>query len=219
MGGRVKQRAYVSDVRSQAAAGTRARILAAARDLFLDMGYAGTTTTAVARAAGVSQAAVFAAFGSKPALLVSVVASEAKGVADVPMRELPDWRRMAAEPDPVAAVALFASFVRRAHERTWRLLGLVRSASDGDPALGEAAARAGEGRRDDCAWFMTEVLRLPRRVARGDLLDVVWAQASVDMYRLLVVERGWPPARYERWLAETLRGLLLDTAPARPPSR
>ena len=36
-----------------------------------------------------------------------------------------------------------------------------------------------------------------------------WAVSSPEVYRLLVCERGWPPSRYEDWLAETTATLLL----------
>jgi hypothetical protein len=39
--------------------------------------------------------------------------------------------------------------------------------------------------------------------------DVIWVTNSADVYVLLTAERGWSPERYERWLAETWRLLLL----------
>lgn len=214
----VKKRSYVSAVRQQGANETRARVLGAARDLFLERGYAQTTTSGVARAAGVSQASIFAAFGSKAQLLVAVVSAEASGSVVEPMRQRPQWRRIAGEPDPATAIALFARFATQAHGRTWRLLSLVRAASDGDPDLAAAAARAAEARRSDCEWLVRDVLRIPEP-GPGDgphdghgsdhVVDVLWAQSSVDVYRLLVVDRRWSPERYEHWLTETLRTLLL----------
>ena len=40
--------------------------------------------------------------------------------------------------------------------------------------------------------------------------DVLWALTSYDLYRMLVVERGWKPARYETWLAQLLIQHLLQ---------
>jgi hypothetical protein len=39
--------------------------------------------------------------------------------------------------------------------------------------------------------------------------DVIWVTNSAEVYVLLTAERGWSPERYERWLAETWRLLLL----------
>ena len=44
----VKTRTYTSPVRRERAAATRARVLAAARELFLDRGYARTTAREIA---------------------------------------------------------------------------------------------------------------------------------------------------------------------------
>ncbi|HEY4440946.1 MAG TPA: helix-turn-helix domain-containing protein [Candidatus Elarobacter sp.] len=51
---------------------TRARILAAARDLFETRGTRGTTTREVAERAGVNEATLFRHFGSKSALLIAM---------------------------------------------------------------------------------------------------------------------------------------------------
>jgi AcrR family transcriptional regulator len=74
----------------------RSEIVAAAVHLFAEHGYAGTTTDAVARAAGISQPYVVRLFGSKRALFVAVVdyAFEeiAGALADVPRTATPDER-------------------------------------------------------------------------------------------------------------------------------
>jgi hypothetical protein len=46
-------------------------------------------------------------------------------------------------------------------------------------------------------------------VARGT--DVLWALVHPDVWHLLVDQRGWDPADYQRWLAETSRAQLLRT--------
>jgi hypothetical protein len=39
--------------------------------------------------------------------------------------------------------------------------------------------------------------------------DFVWATNAPEFYQLLVGQRGWSPERYERFLADTWRRLLL----------
>jgi hypothetical protein len=46
-------------------------------------------------------------------------------------------------------------------------------------------------------------------VRARDAADVIHALASPELYRLLVVDRAWPPDRYERWLADALSSQLL----------
>lgn len=56
---------------------TRAALLAAARELFADRGYAGTTVRGVADRAGVNQALLFRYFGNKEALFTEAVTEQA----------------------------------------------------------------------------------------------------------------------------------------------
>ena len=67
MPGRVKKRTYGSPARQAKAAATRARIIDAAARLFLERGYARTSTAAIGKAAQTSEASVFAVFGATPA--------------------------------------------------------------------------------------------------------------------------------------------------------
>jgi len=39
--------------------------------------------------------------------------------------------------------------------------------------------------------------------------DILWALSNEEIYRELVHERGWPPNRYETWIARTLKEQLL----------
>ena len=69
----VKTRSYRSPRRQEQAAATRRSVLRAARDLFTRDGYAATTVTAIAAAAGVSLDTVYASVGRKPELLLAVI--------------------------------------------------------------------------------------------------------------------------------------------------
>ena len=39
--------------------------------------------------------------------------------------------------------------------------------------------------------------------------DMLWTCNSPEVYELLVVQRGWTPERYGRWVADTLTAALL----------
>jgi hypothetical protein len=47
------------------------------------------------------------------------------------------------------------------------------------------------------------------RVDPADAADIIWATNAPELYQLLVGQRGWSPERYEHFLAETWRRLLL----------
>lgn len=80
------------------AAETRTRLLRAAADAFAEHGYDGTRVADIARAAGVSNGALYAHFGSKAELLVEALRKHGR-------RELADL--FAAEPDrPITELLL-----------------------------------------------------------------------------------------------------------------
>ena len=88
-------RAYDATGRREQARANRARVLDTARDLFVADGYAATSMTRIARAAGVSTPTVFAAFGSKANLLKEAAESALVGDAEpVPLAERPQMRRV-----------------------------------------------------------------------------------------------------------------------------
>lgn len=59
----------------------RAGILSAAEAAFLDHGYAGTTVSDIAAAAGFTKGAVYSNFGGKPELLAAVCAAHIEAIA------------------------------------------------------------------------------------------------------------------------------------------
>jgi hypothetical protein len=50
---------------------------------------------------------------------------------------------------------------------------------------------------------------MPGFAWRSDAADIIWATNAPELYQLLVTQRGWSPERYEHFLAETWRRLLL----------
>lgn len=207
MGETVKKRRYVSPTRQARAEATRRRIIDAAAELFLDSGYGRTSTARIAKAARISEASVFAVFGSKADLLVSVVADHVVRHPDFPLRERPVWQTLAADDDKTPALAEIARIVRRAHDRSWRLLAVAQAAAQDDPTVAAAVGRAADRRRLDCEWFLSEVIGLgePDAAAKA---DEFWTLINVENYRHLVVERSWKPDRYESWLAMMLSATL-----------
>ena len=50
---------------------------------------------------------------------------------------------------------------------------------------------------------------LRRGLRRAEAVDIAWLLSDPVLYRRLVGVRGWPVARFEKWLAATLRQQLL----------
>src|SRR5215471_3546420 len=182
--GGTSRRPYHSPARRRQAEQTRARILAAARDLFRSAGYAATTMEAIASSAQVSAKTVEAAFGSKRGVLAALV----DPLASVgPPRHLVDQIRAAA--DPSDRLRLVAELTRHAYEASVPEFELMRSAAAIAPEIA-AAARQVESRRRANQERLVGFFR-EEGVLRGDLdpdqaTDIIWALTSYDMYRALV---------------------------------
>ncbi len=123
---------------------TRAAVLAAARQLFLDVGYAATTMGAVANAAGVSVETVYKAFGNKPGLVKALFDVAVVGDDEpMPLVQRDFVKRNMAEPDPRRKLLDYGEHygrVRRGPARCSSSCATPRSAM---PAPAEVWARSG----------------------------------------------------------------------------
>src|SRR5580700_2247094 len=121
-----------------AATETRERLLRAAADVFAERGYDGTRVADIAAAAGVSNGALYAHFGSKADLLVAALRAHGK-------RVLSDL--LAADPGrPVTDLLLQVgrSLPRRQDSRGYLVVEALIAA--GRVACRSGAGRAGRGR-------------------------------------------------------------------------
>ena len=99
------KRGYESPLRDEQARATRRAIVAAAAELFIAQGYAATTIDAIAKAANVSRKTVFAAGGSKFALLKDAYDWSLVGDDEpIPMADREPVQRIIATSDPARAV-------------------------------------------------------------------------------------------------------------------
>lgn len=199
--------AVKSPYRRLQAEATRERIATAARRLFARDGYAATTIEAIAREAGVAVPTVYATFGSKRAILLSLLdAMEAEGGVE----QLHEWTA-AATADPARQVRAWVTFSRRFFERGLDLLEIARAAGTADPDI-RAVSREGDRRRREAAraqlrgWAKLGALR--PSLDKREAADLLWTLLSPEVFRLLVVECKWSGARYERWLVAELGALL-----------
>ncbi|HEX9036536.1 MAG TPA: helix-turn-helix domain-containing protein [Ktedonobacterales bacterium] len=203
-------RQYHSPRRAQQAEATRDAIVRGARRLFAQYGYQATTLQAIAQEAGVAVPTIYATFGSKAAILSTLVKSAG---ADEDIRALAE--AAFSEPDPRRQVRLAATVMRAIMERDDDLMELLRQAGGGDPDL-DAAWRQSHSQRLNrlgaLAAQYAEKGALKSGLSVEEATDIQFALSSPEIYRLLTRERGWTPERFEAWLAETLTALLLREA-------
>ena len=208
-------RSYRSELRTQQAELTRGLIAEAARSAFLEQGWAGTSIKNVAERAGVSDATVYAVFGSKAGLALSLV-DTIDARADVP-RVIAELE--AASGDPAAQLGAFIDFDRRLYERAGDVVRLLVEVGRNQPELGKAAAegrlRGERNRRRIFATWPARAWRSGMDVERA--VDVYAVLVNIGTYDEAVEQRGWSPDRVQEWWHATLTELLLK--PPAPRSR
>ena len=210
MPGPVKRR-YDATGRRQAAARTRAAILDAARDLFTERGYAATSMTAIADRAGVALDTVYASVGRKPELARLLIETAISGTDQAIPAEQRDYvQAIQAAPDAATKIAVYAAAITVIAPRLALVLAIVQQAAHAEPELARLWDQIAERRAANMRRFVADLASVhPLRLDPGPAADIVWATNAAEMYQLLVGQRGWSPQRYEHFLADTWRRLLL----------
>lgn len=196
----------------------RRAVLDAARTLFLERGYGATTIGAVSERADVPQATLYRLFGSKQGILKALLDTSVAGDDEpVPVAERPQVQALLRAPDAAERLAGLAALTVDINARTAPIYRILVSAAGSDPEaavlLEDLARQRGDGQRR-VATSLAESGALRPDLAVADAADLIHALASPEVYALLVVERGWTPDRFERWLASALADQLL--APPSP---
>jgi AcrR family transcriptional regulator len=202
------KRPYHSRARQRQAEETRQRILTAARELLASRGYVGMTMEAIAEAAEVSPKTVSAVVGSKREILAELVNPAA---FDTHIQQLLDQLR--ASQEPLQRVALVVLICRQVYESLVSEFELLRTAGVVAPELADLGRQIEVRRRQNQAYLIADLQEqgvLSHGLSSEEATDVLWALTSYDLYRLLVVERRWPPERYETWLTNLLIQHLLQ---------
>jgi AcrR family transcriptional regulator len=181
----------------------------AARTLMTAHGFDGTTIEAIAQEAGVAPQTVYAVFGSKKGIVADLMDRARFGPA---YREA--VRRVKATGDPVEALRGVGRIAVGIYRSEQAELDLLRGAGTVSPELA-VMAREKEHERYEAQAPLGAILARSKRLRPGITAavarDVIWTLSGRENYRMLVAERGWSPAQYEKWLGDLLvRSLLTD---------
>jgi AcrR family transcriptional regulator len=207
------RRRYRSAARDEGARRTREAIVIAACELFVEHGYVATSLADIAAAAGVARPTVFAAFGSKPALLRQVLDHALAGdEAPVAVADRPWFRPVWDAATPGAVLDAYAEVCVVIAGRAAQLFETVRRAADDAPEVAELWNTLQSNRLAGATMVIEHVLTL------GDLAPELDAAAAIDTlwlfndpahYAALVLQRGWSEDAFRDWLANRMRGALL----------
>jgi AcrR family transcriptional regulator len=191
----------------------RAAVVGAARDLFLERGYGATTIEAISEHADVPVATVYRLFASKHGILKALLDVSIVGDHDaVPMSDRPQVRELTADLDARTQLEGFVGVAAQINDRVALIYRILVSAAATDPdaaALLDGLTQQRQQGQKVIARSLARAGSLRSGLKERDAADIIHALLSPEMYRLTVVDRGWPPDRYRRWLSDLLVSQLL----------
>jgi AcrR family transcriptional regulator len=179
------KRAYVSSLRSAAAAEKRDRVIqAAAQSLREDASIVSFSLDTVAKAAGVTRLTVYNQFGSRRALLEAVFDDIARqgGLAEI--------AGAMAITDPHAALDRLVEIFCRFWDRD-PAVGRLHDAMTTDPEFAVALIERNERRRKAVSTLLNRVTnKTASRRERQNAVDMIFALTSYAMFAMLRQDRA-----------------------------
>jgi AcrR family transcriptional regulator len=191
--------------RQRQALATKQQIAAAARRLFNERGYVATTISAIAEVADIPAPTVYSALGSKANILKAIAWETASGL-DIDRAHV----EALTAPDPRTGLRLAAAIQRRQYEQMYDVIAIYQEAARTDPDIAHDQhgiltnrERAFRRHLDTIATHLNPGLSI------DDATTIYLTLVLPEIYRTLVIERGWTPDQYEQWLADNLTHQLL----------
>lgn len=191
----------------------RTAVVAAARELFAERGYAATTMEALSARASVPPATMYRLFGSKIGVLKTMLDMAAVGDDEpVAFGDRPRAQAMLALEDPRQLLDAFCGMTAATMSRLAPVNLILTGAATTDPEaadlLTEHVRQRQRGQRRVAAR-LAELGALSASISERRAADVIHALSSPEVYRLFTVDRGWSGRQFGDWLAATLKQQLL----------
>jgi AcrR family transcriptional regulator len=169
---------------------------------------------AIAVAAGVSVETIYLSIGGKASLVRYLVETAISGTDEpLPVLQREGVAEIRAEPDPRRKLRLFAGMARSMLERIAPIWQVAMEAAPTDAELSSVVAELQGRHVGSMRVFVIENLakagRMRPEISEDVAGDVLWAMNSPEVYRLLVIGRGWTGETFENWLADAWQRLLL----------
>ena len=207
------KRIYRSERRRQQAASTQSAIGEAAKRLFAERGYTGTTIEAIAENAGVAAVTVYSTFGTKRALLAHLVSVAVAGDDEViPFFERPGPRQVLAARDQRAQVRLFAADISGTLLRVAPLMEVASQAARTEPEITELLKGMLRQRLANIGVFATALRAngpLKDDLSAARAAEIIWAVTTPEAYLLTQRHLDWSHDEWISWLGQSLADLLL----------
>ncbi len=207
------KRKYDSSRRKAQSRETQAQITEAARKLFIERGYLGTSIESIAKRAGVAPETIYALFGNKKAVLSRAVDVAVVGDDNpIPLLVREQIREVEFEKDQTRQIQMFANRIQIIMSRVAPMFEVMRSAAKTEPEIHALLKKYLEGRMQGMSYFTDCLLAngpLRKNMDKSTATETLWTLTSAEVYNLLTKDRGWAVEEYEHWLSQTLIRLLL----------
>jgi AcrR family transcriptional regulator len=207
-------RSYDGSRRRERAEHNREAILRAARSRFLDAGYVATTIASIAGDAQISPDTIYKSFGGKPGLVRALCERALEGTGPGPAERRSDAMQ-AAEQDPARLLRGLGTLTTEVAPQIAPLLLLLAAAAQTDDEMGHLRAELDDSRLSrmtGVARALAAKTSLRAGVTVKKAGEIMWTYSSPELYGLLVLTRGWSPARYGEFVGESLVAALLPAS-------
>lgn len=202
-----KKRKYSSESRKQQALKTKTLILKAAKKLIQSQGLENTTIEQIGLKAKVSPSSIYSIYSSKRGILLAIM-DEAldPSIFDSLVQQGKEAKTTKEQ------FLITAKISRKLYDAEKSELSFLRGATVVDPMFKELELER-ENRRYGRQEEMVKKLfhnnednneKLHKDYSFQQIRDLIWAFTGRDLYRMLVIERGWSSDEYENVLAKVL---------------
>lgn len=208
-----------SGKRAAKAKQTRAKILTAAHDLFVEHGYGVTALADVADRAGVAVQTIYFGFGNKRTLLKEVVDVAVAG-DDEPVATLdrPWFRQALTAPTVHEQLAGYVDGVRGVLTRVAPITKVLATAVAMDPEVAGAWPQRSDPRYTVHRTAADDLATKPDidpALAPDDIADILYGLLSPELFLVFTSDRNWPLDKWSHWTINALRTQLCAPAAAR----
>ena len=195
--------------REEYAEATWQAVVTAARELFGDAGYAGTTVQQIARRARVSPATVYAQCGGKQGLLKTLMDSWTAGPLVLEIIEA-----CAAAPTGKEKLRVLADGYVAIYRASGDIIRIVTDAATAAPGAAEFLETANARHHDALVEIVTQIRETGE--LRNDLSDedaarIIYYHFRYEQFTLAADSFGWGEDRARDWIGERVELALLET--------
>ena len=181
----------------------------AAKKLFEKEGFDCVTIEKLAKLSAVSVPTIYVIFKSKRGVLRALFD---EALSPNKFWALVDETRK--EKLPQKRLSISAKIARQIYDAERQLIKMSPNVSIIAPELKELEKEKEKrryARQRDSIETMVEEKSLMKGLSFAQARDIFWALTGRDVYRMLVIERGWTSDQYEKWLSQMLVNALLDS--------